>query len=194
MTEAIVHGFEVVQIEHQATQGLLMAHAACPLMAQLLLERAAIQEAGQGVGLAITQRCDSAAANCRTSMLSKGLPQDEEPVSSAQRSTNIFPTIVGIGRRDYHQELWIELPHLADGLDAVAARRHADIDEGDRIGTSFGQGLLNETDRIISLKGGVDFVGVKFCQSAFRHYITEQLRFRLARPACSVAWGAMIFR
>ena len=62
------------------------------------------------------------------------LAQDQQAVGGRQPPDDLRPAVIGIGGADDHLQVGIHPPQLVDGLDAVPAGRHADVDEGQAYG------------------------------------------------------------
>ena len=75
----------------------------------------------------------------------------EDLVGGARRLADLDRREIGIAGDDDEVDLGIERADAARGLAPVDARRHANVDEGDRIGRTGGERGLDRGDRIQSL-------------------------------------------
>jgi len=85
----------------------------------------------------------------------KRLLEDEQVVGVAQPARHVIPRIVRVGRADDRLEFGRTLPDAFQRFDAVPARRHAHIHEGQRIGIPLVQRFLHHLQRFLALVGGV---------------------------------------
>jgi hypothetical protein len=90
----------------------------------------------------------------------KGLVEQDEIAGVAELLEQGSPRVVGVAGADDDLQPRIDCPELADGLDAVPARRHAHVDERDRIGALVGESLADEAQPLLPLIGGVDDKGL----------------------------------
>src|SRR5437763_5847713 len=89
----------------------------------------------------------------------EGLLDDDELVRVPEPRQQLQPVIVGVGGADDHLYVRVHLPQVFDGLEPVPPRRHAHVDEGDRVRTALRQRQAGALDSIATLKRGIHVEG-----------------------------------
>jgi hypothetical protein len=77
--------------------------------------------------------------------------EDHHPVRVAQPRHHRFPRIIRIGGADHDLQRRIGFPNALGRLDAIPPRRHAYIDERQRVRAFLGQGRLHPEQGILPL-------------------------------------------
>ena len=85
----------------------------------------------------------------------EGLLEDEHAVGVAEGRGHVLPAVVGVGRADDDADVGVFLQHAPRRLDAVHAGRHAHVDEGERVRTSFAARRARHLERLVALIRGV---------------------------------------
>ncbi len=86
----------------------------------------------------------------------EGLLEYQHAVGVSEGAHHILGAVVGVRRADHDADIGVALEQPHRGLDAVDARRHAHVDERERIGPARLPCGLDALDGLSALKGGVE--------------------------------------
>ncbi|HEX9782562.1 MAG TPA: hypothetical protein VGA56_07500 [Opitutaceae bacterium] len=88
--------------------------------------------------------------------LIKWLLDHHPSITGGQGPLDLAPTPVGKGGADHDLQRCVDLPELLDGREPVPARRHAHVDERQRVWAPLAARLPHELQGLLSLKGRID--------------------------------------
>src|SRR5258708_9343903 len=84
--------------------------------------------------------------------------EDDEARGFAERQRDVFAGKIRVGSAKDDLQLWVNLPDPRGSFDAVPARGHAHIHEGQRIGPLVCKGALNKGQSLLALVGRINAV------------------------------------
>src|SRR5690606_20399329 len=120
----------------------------------------------------------------------EGFFEDQQAVRLPELLDDAGPAVVGEGGAERHLKIGITSPEMTDRLNAVPARRHANIDERNRERTIDGQTFLDHRERLLALlrvgefevlprraglRGVADELGAQYLQRRTRRRRSEDL-------------------
>jgi len=108
----------------------------------------------------------------------EGLGDVEQPLGRRHDLRHVARIGVGIAGDEDDVQAGIDGADLLGRIDAVHARRHAHVEEGDGEGAPFGGGALHRADRLLALLAELELVGLV----GLLLLVAEQLGLEIVEP------------